>query len=76
VWHLFGLDCIQFRMKVPLDYFFLNLTPNFPMCQKRQEGIRRSNICILRTKAKEMMNESRISRAVVVATSSLIVWGS
>jgi hypothetical protein len=29
----------------------------------------------LGTNTREMMNESRISRAVVVATSSFMVWG-
>jgi hypothetical protein len=29
----------------------------------------------LRTKTREMMNESRISGVVVVVASSLIVWG-
>jgi hypothetical protein len=54
----------------------MNLTLDLPLCQECQEEIRRSNICILGTKTREMMNDSRISGAVVVATSSLTVWGS
>ncbi len=46
------------------------MTLNLPLWQERQEGIRRSNVCILRTKAREMMNGSRISRAIVVLASS------
>jgi hypothetical protein len=49
---------------------------DLPLCQERQEENRRSNVCILGTKTREMMNESRISGTIVVATSSLIVWGS
>jgi hypothetical protein len=54
----------------------MNLTLDLPLCQERQEEIRRSSICILGTKTREMMNESRILGVVVVATSSLKVWGS
>jgi hypothetical protein len=36
------------------------------MCQERQEGIKSSSICILGTKTREMMNESRILGAVVM----------
>jgi hypothetical protein len=52
------------------------MAPNLPMYQERQEGIKRSSICILGTKAKEMMNEFRISGAVVVVALSLTIWGS
>jgi hypothetical protein len=51
----------------------MNLTLNISPCQERKEKIRRSSICILGTKAREMMNESG---GVVVAASSLTVWGS
>jgi len=55
----------------------MNLTLDLPLCQECQEEIKRSNICILGTKTREiMMNDSRISGAVVVATSSLTIWGS
>jgi len=49
---------------------------NLPLCQERQDGIKRSSICILGTRAREMMNESRISGAIVVVASSLTIWGS
>jgi len=54
----------------------MNLTLDFSLCQECQEEIRIFSICILGTKTREMMNESRISGVVVVATSSLTVWGS
>jgi hypothetical protein len=31
--------------------------PNFPMCQKCQERNKKSNICILGTRSREMMKE-------------------
>jgi len=54
----------------------MNLTLDLPLCQEHQEEIERSSICILGTKTREMMNESRISGAVVVAASFLTLWGS
>jgi hypothetical protein len=42
---------------------------------KVSEDTRKSGICILGTKTREMMNESKILGVIVVATSSLIVWG-
>jgi hypothetical protein len=58
-------------MKVLLNfYFFLNLTLDLLLCQECQEGNRRSNVCILGTRSREMMNESKILRTVVVATTS------
>jgi len=74
--------CLEFRInqlgtQVPLEFFFLlNLVLDLSLCQERQEGNKRFNVCILGTRTREKMNESRISRAVVVAASSLIVWGS
>jgi hypothetical protein len=47
-----------------------------PMCQEHHEEIKRSNIFFLGIDTKEMMSVSRISGVVVVATSSLITWGS
>jgi hypothetical protein len=41
----------------------MNLMFDFPLCQECHEEIRRFNICILRTKTKEMMNESRIFKS-------------
>jgi len=63
--------------KSPFGFLLVtNLTLDLPLCQERQEGIRRSSICILRTISREMMNESRISGMVVVVASSLTIWGS
>ncbi len=42
------------------------------LCQECQEEIRRFSIFFLGTNIREMMNVSRISGVVVVATSSLI----
>jgi hypothetical protein len=47
---------------------FLNMVPNLPLCQERQEGIRTSKVYILRTKTRELMNKCRISGTVVVVT--------
>jgi hypothetical protein len=49
-------------------FLFLNLTPNLPLCQERQEGIKRFRVCILGTRTREMMNGSRILGAVVMAS--------
>ncbi len=47
---------------------------DLPLCQERQEEIRRFNMCFfLKTNTRVMMNESRSSRVVVVTTSSFIV---
>jgi len=62
--------------KSPFKFLvFMNLTFDFPLCQEHQDENRRFSVCILRTKTKEMMNESRILGVIVVATSFLTVWG-
>jgi hypothetical protein len=63
-------------MKVLLDFLFLNLALNLPLCQERQEGIKGLGVCILGIKTREMMNEFKISGVIVVSASSLTVWGS
>jgi hypothetical protein len=45
------------------------------MCQKRKDENKMYSVYILGTRTREMMNESRILGAIVVATSSLIIWG-
>jgi len=45
------------------------------LCQERYEEIRRFSIGILGTKTREMVTEFKISRMVVVAASSLTIWG-
>jgi hypothetical protein len=42
-------------------FFFWNLAPDLPLCQKCHEGIRRFSVCILGTRTREMRNESRTS---------------
>jgi hypothetical protein len=59
LWHLFGCGLCSCRMKVLLDFLFLNLALNLPLCQERQEGIKRLGVCILGIKTREMMNELR-----------------
>jgi hypothetical protein len=54
----------------------MNLTLDVPMCQERPEEIKRSSIFILGTNTREMINESRILRVVIITTSSLTIWGS
>ncbi len=76
LWHLFGCGLCSCRMKVLLDFLFLNLALNLPLCQERQEGIKRLGVCILGIKTREMMNEFKISGVIVVSASSLTVWGS
>jgi hypothetical protein len=53
----------------------MNMMLDLMLCREHQEDIRKSSICILGTKTRETMNESRISRAVVVTTSSSTIWG-
>jgi hypothetical protein len=49
--------------------------PDLPLCQECQEGNRRSNVCILGTKSREMMKKSRILGVVVVVVPSLTILG-
>jgi len=56
-------------------FIFMNLALDLLLCQEGQDKNMRSSVCILRTRIREMMNESRISGAVVVAASSFTVWG-
>jgi hypothetical protein len=67
---LFGYGLYSIEDRSPGLFLFLNLAPDLSLCQEHQEGIRRSSICILGTKARKMMNESRISGVVVMATIS------
>jgi hypothetical protein len=41
-------------------FLSLNLAVDLLLCQKHQEKTRRSSVCILGTRAREMMNESKI----------------
>jgi len=50
------LDSNQLGDGSPFGLFLLlNPTPDFPLCQGRQEGNRRSDLCTLRTRSREMM---------------------
>jgi hypothetical protein len=54
----------------------LNLALDLLLCQERQEGNRRSSVCILKTISREMMIESKISRAIIVAAIIFVdFWG-
>jgi hypothetical protein len=73
---LFGYGLYSVEDGSPSGLFlFLNLAPDLSLCQEHQEGIRRSSICILGTKAREMMNESRISGAIIVAAINFDSFG-
>jgi hypothetical protein len=53
----------------------LNLAIGLPMCQERQEGNRRSSVCILGTRTREVMKEFRVSGVIVVAAISFVNFG-
>jgi 1,4-dihydroxy-2-naphthoate octaprenyltransferase len=61
IWIVFN-----WRQKYLWILLFLNLAPNLSLCQEHQEGITKYRVCILGTREGKMMNESRISRVVVV----------
>jgi len=45
------------------------------MCQECQEGNRRSSVCILGTRTREVMKESRVSGVTVAAAISFVNFG-
>ncbi len=53
----------------------LNLAIGLPLCQERKEGNRRSSVCILGTRTREVMKESRVSGVIVAAAISFANFG-
>ncbi len=49
---------ISWGQKSLYTFFFVDLAPDFPLCLECQERNRRSSICILRTRSREMMKKS------------------